>query len=65
MPKSIALKVILWFYIIGYWFNLLFAAAMEWPRLPLMAWVKYVLIQAIHALYWPILIALDLSGFWR
>ena len=65
IPKSIAGKVAVWIYITGYWFYLLFGAVVAWPRLPLTAWVNHVLLQAIHAVYWPILIALELFGFWR
>jgi hypothetical protein len=65
MPKSFAGRLAIWIYITGYWFYLLFAAATAWPRLPLIAWAKYVLLQAIHALYWPILIALETFEFWR
>jgi hypothetical protein len=63
MPKSVAGKVAMWLYITGYWFHLLFAAVMAWPRLPLMAWANYVVFQAVYAVFWPILIPLELFGF--
>jgi hypothetical protein len=47
----------------GYWFYLLVAAVLAWPRLPLMAWVNYVVFQAVYAAFWPILVALELFGF--
>jgi hypothetical protein len=36
---------------------------LAWPRLPLMAWVIYVVFQAVYAAFWPILVALELFGF--
>jgi hypothetical protein len=63
MLKSVAGKVVLWLYITGYWFYLLFAALMAWPGLPLMAWVNYVLFQALYAVFWPILVTLELISF--
>jgi hypothetical protein len=63
MPKSVAGKVVMWLYITGYWFYLVFAAVMAWPRLPLMAWVNYVVLQALYAVFWPILVTLELLGF--
>ena len=63
MPRSVAGKVAMCTYITGYWFYLLFGAVITWPRLPLMAWVNYVVFQAVYAVLWPILIALELFGF--
>jgi hypothetical protein len=62
MPKSVAGKVVMWTYFTGYWFYLLVAAVLAWPRLPLMAWVNYVVFQ-VYAVFWPILVALELFGF--
>jgi hypothetical protein len=56
-------QVVMWLYITGYWFYLVFAAVMAWPRLPLMAWVNYVVLQALYAVFWPILVTLELLGF--
>ena len=63
MPKRVAGKVVMWTYFTGYWFYLLVAAVLAWPRLPLMGWVNYVVFQAVYAVFWPILVALELFGF--
>jgi hypothetical protein len=64
MPTSIAGKVAWLTYLTGFWCYLFFGALAAWPRLPFMPWLSYVIVQAVYAVFWPILVALDLFGSW-
>ena len=55
MPARIALYT----YLVGFWCYLFLAAIAAWPRLPLTAWLKYVLIKAGQATFWPVLVVLE------
>jgi hypothetical protein len=60
MPTSIPGKMAWLTYLIGFWCYLFLGAIAAWPRLPLMAWLGFVSVQAVHAVFWPILVALEL-----
>lgn len=62
MPRSIAGKVAWLTYLTGFWCYLFLGALDAWPRLSLSAWLNYVIAQAGYAVFWPILVALELFG---
>jgi hypothetical protein len=62
MPLSIAGKLAWLTYLTGFWCYLFLGALDAWPRLPAMDWLSYVMAQAVHAVFWPILVALELLG---
>jgi hypothetical protein len=63
MPTSITGMIALYTYLVGFWSYLFLASIATWPRLPIMAWLKYVLIKAGQATFWPVLVAVDSFGF--
>ena len=46
MPISIAGKIAWLTYLTGFWCYLLLGGLAEWPRLPFIAWLSYVSVQA-------------------
>lgn len=58
MPTSFPGTIAMWTYLVGYWSYVFLAGIAVWPRLSLMAWLDYVVIQAVYALFWPVLVAL-------
>ena len=58
MPTSFAGATAMWTYLIGYRSYLFFVGIAVWPRLSLMAWLDYVAVKAVYAVFWPLLVAL-------
>ena len=56
-------RIALFTYLVGFWCYLFLAGIAAWPRLPLMAWLKYVFIKAGQATFWPVLVAAESFGF--
>lgn len=65
MPTSFAGTIAMWTYLVGYWCYLFLAGIAAWPRLSLTAWFNYIVIQALCAVLWPILVEFESFGFWR
>lgn len=62
MPTSVAGKVAWLTYLTGFWCYLILGALAAWPRLPFMPWLGYLVARVVRAVFWPILVALDLFG---
>jgi len=62
MPMRITGTIALYTYLVGYWCYLFLASLAAWPRLPLVAWLKFVFITAGHAIFWPVLVAVESFG---
>lgn len=58
-----ARNILLAIYAIGYWLYVGAAAVWYWPASrSLYDWLTYVLFQAIYAIFWPVLLAIQLVG---
>ena len=62
MPMRITGTIALYTYLVGYWCYLFLASLAAWPRLPLVAWLKFVFITAGQATFCPVLVAVESFG---
>jgi hypothetical protein len=63
MPTSVPGRIALYTYLVGFWCYLFLASIAAWPRLTLVAFLKYLFIKAGQATFWPVLVAVESFGF--